>query len=698
MAAADLLLEIGTEEIPARFMPGALKQLQDMCGKFLVEERLAYESMHTYGTPRRLILLVKNLEERQRDLEEKKRGPTSEIAYDEKGNPTKAALGFARKLGIAVEELQLEKTEKGEYLVALHKITGRPAIDLLPEVLPDLLKSISFPKSMYWEKSKVRFARPIRWLLCLYGSQPVQFNYAGLAAGRQTRGHRFLKPDPLDVADTADYFSIMEEASVFVDPVKRSSLIAEGVRAAAHEGGGIACIQEELLQEVTFLVENPQPVFCSFPASYLDLPREVLVTTMQSHQRYFPVEDNQGSLLPHFVAVSNNPSASLENVRGGNERVLKARLADARFFYGEDLKTTLEEKTDKLKHILFQEELGTVYDKTQRLLSLTEFLAGRINAIGENEKKEALRAAYLCKADLGTLMVGEFPELQGVMGKEYALRSGESTGVAEAISEHYRPRFAGDSLPGSKAGALVALADKTDHLAGCFAVGIRPSGSQDPYALRRHSLGLLQILLEYSVEVPVDELLERALSLLKERLKDLQEQEVKGQILEFFRGRLRFYFQESEIDYDIIDAVLATPLKEISFLWQKVLFLQKKRTGNDLQNITIAYSRAANLAYQGEPDYPVQESLLQEEKEKELYYRYLEAKEKLDAALFEKDLNRLFSALVGLKEPLDHFFDDVLVMVDEQEKRLNRLALLREVQKLYLELADFSRIVFSGTY
>lgn len=698
MATADLLLEIGTEEIPASFMPAAMKQLQDMCGKFLGEERLAYESIHTFATPRRLILLVKKLEERQRDLEEKKRGPTSEIAYDEKGNPTKAALGFARKLGITVEELQLEKTEKGEYLVALHKITGRPAINLLPKILPDLLKSISFPKSMYWEKSKVRFARPIRWLLCLYGSQPVQFTYAGLAAGRQTRGHRFLKPGPLDVADTGNYFSIMEEASVVVDPARRSNLIAEGVRAAALEGGGTACVQEELLQEVTFLVENPQPVFCSFPASYLDLPREVLVTTMQSHQRYFPVENSRGSLLPHFVAVSNNPSASLENVRGGNERVLKARLADARFFYGEDLKTTLEEKTDKLKHILFQEELGTVYEKTQRLLNLTDFLAGRIGAIGEKEKKEALRAAYLCKADLGTLMVGEFPELQGVMGKEYALRSGESAGVAEAIAEHYRPRFAGDGLPGSKAGALVALADKMDHLSGCFAVGIRPSGSQDPYALRRHSLGLLQILLEHSVEVPVDELVERALSLLKERLKDLQEQEVKKQILEFFRGRLRFYFQESEIDYDIIDAVLATTLNEISFLWQKVHFLQKSRTGNDLQNITIAYSRAANLSYQGEPDYPVQENLLQEEKEKELYSKYLETKEKVDAALVEKDLHRCFSALVELKEPLDHFFDNVLVMVDEQEKRLNRLALLREVQKLYLEFADFSRIVFPGTF
>ncbi len=696
MATADLLLEIGTEEIPARFMPGALGQLQDMCGRLLGEERLGFASIHTFATPRRLILQVKGLEERQRDLEEKKKGPAREAAFDNQGNPTKAALGFARKLGLPVEELQLEQVGKGEYLVALHKIAGRPALEILPELLPRLLKSISFPKNMFWEKSRVRFARPLRWLFCLYGSRPVEFTYAGLTAGRQTRGHRFLKPGPLEVTDAESYFPLLEEAFVVVDQEQRSRLITQGVRAAAREGGGVACIEEELLQEVTFLVEYPHPVLCSFPESYLDLPREVLVTTMQSHQRYFPVEDSRGRLLPLFVTVSNNPSAPLENVRGGNERVLKARLADARFFYGEDLKTPLEEKTLKLKHILFQEELGTVYEKTRRLVSLTDFLAERSGALTEKEKEEALRAAYLSKADLATLMVGEFPELQGAMGKEYALRSGESAGVAEAILEHYRPRFAGDSLPRSGPGALVALADKADHLAGCFAVGIRPSGSQDPYALRRHSLGLLQILLEHNLKVPLEELLNRALLMLKEHLEYLEEKEVKGQILEFFRGRLRFYFQEKAVDYDIIDALLAVPLQDLPFLWQKAQFLQERRQGKELQDTATAYNRAANLAQQGDPDRQVQEELLQEEREKELYSQYRKAKTEVEKALSARDLSRALSCLAGLKDPLDHFFDNVLVMVEEEELRLNRLALLRKVQELYLEFADFSRIVFPG--
>ncbi len=696
MSTADLLLEIGTEEIPACFMPAAQEQLHDMCCRFLEEERLDYESVNTFATPRRLVLQVKSLEERQQDLEEKKRGPTRDIAYDEKGNLTKAALGFARKLGLSVEDLQLEKVGKGEYLVAHHKITGRQAVEVLPELLPRLIKTISFPKNMYWEKSRVKFARPIRWLLCLYGSQLIEFSYAGIVAGRQTRGHRFLKPGPLYVEDSESYFRIMEDASVIVDPEQRSRLIVEGAHAAALEGGGVVCIQEELLQEVTFLVENPHPVFCSFPANYLDLPREVLVTTMQSHQRYFPVEDSFGNLLPYFVTISNNPSAPVENVQGGNERVLKARLADARFFYGEDIKTTLEEKTEKLKHILFQEELGTVFEKTLRLINLTNYLLEKSSLIREKSKKDVLRAAYLCKADLGTLMVGEFPELQGIMGKDYALQSGENTDVAEAISEHYLPRFAGDSLPVSIAGALVALADKIDHLVGCFAIGIRPSGSQDPYALRRHSLGLVQIILEHNIEIPIEELLDHALSLLKERLQDLQKDEAKKQILEFLHGRLRFFFQESEVDYDIIDAVLATPINEIPFLREKVYFLQKKRGGKELQDIATAYNRAANLAYQSEPDFSVQEDLFQEETEKELYFQYLEAKEKVDSALSGKDLPRAFSVFAGLKDPLDHFFDHVLVMVEEEETRFNRLALLREVKQLYLKFADFSKLVFSG--
>ncbi len=693
--ARDLLLEIGTEEIPACFMPAALAQLRERAARLLEENRLELEGLHTMGTPRRLVLQVRGLAENQDAIEEKLKGPSRDVAYDENGEPTKAAQGFARKLGLSVEDLQVEDQGNKQYLVAFRKIPGEKTSEVLKKVLPSLVKSLSFPKNMFWEESRTRFARPIRWLLCLFGGDVVPFEYAGLKAGRETRGHRLLSPGKVDVNSAGDYLAVVEKAGVWVDHTSRAEEIEAQVAEAALGCGGREYIEPALLEEVTFLVEQPTAVACTFPEDFLELPREVLVTTMQSHQRYFPVERPDGTLSAHFITVSNNPHAPVENIRNGNERVLKARLADARFFFEEDLKTSLEEKADKLNEIVFQEELGTVYDKTLRVQSLVLFLADKLPELSEEERRAAERAAYLCKADLTAQMVGEFPELQGVMGREYALRSGEEEAVAETIFEHYLPRYAGDDLPHSSIGALVALADRVDHLAGCFAVDIRPTGSQDPYALRRQSLGIMQIMLEHRLPVGFEELAAKALSMMEEKLGPIDREGLVEEVKEFSWQRLRYLFQEKGVDYDIVDAVLSAPLGNVFALWQRARFLQDVREKEELALAAEAYVRIANLAHRaGETRFDPE--MLQEKEEKELFEKYLEAEDRVRQALEGENFLRALKVLAELKTFVDRFFDEVLVMVEDEALRNNRLALLRSLQDCYLSLADFSKIVFSG--
>ncbi len=694
MTSKDLLLEVGTEEIPARFMPGALSQLKEKAGKLLDENRLGYGRIMTMGTPRRLVLQVEGLECAQQSLREKKKGPSREAAYDPDGNPTKAAIGFASKLGVSVDELEIETVGKGEYLVAVQEIPGQSTPEVLLQLLPALIKGLAFPKTMYWEENKVRFARPIRWLLCLYGEAEVPFSYAGLQAGRQTRGHRFQAPGPFTVQKPEHFFAVLEEAHVIVDPVERREMIKKQAWEAVAEAGVEPYLEPELLEEVTFLVENPNAVLCSFPESYLQLPREVLVTTMQSHQRYFPTQDASGSISPYFIAVSNNGNAPAENIRSGNEKVLRARLADADFFYNEDSKTSLDDRVESLKNILFQEELGTVYEKTRRMLALVDFLSERLPGISEKYKEAAKRAATLSKADLTTYMVGEFPELQGIMGQEYALKSGESPQVATAILEHYRPRFAGDQFPETLPGALVSIADKADHLAGCFAIGIRPSGSQDPYALRRTGLGLLQVVLEREIDVSFQELIINTLELFRERLENLDIEVLTREIVEFTWHRARFFFQEKGVDYDLVEAVLNSPLDRLPEIARHLYFLQDKRSDQRLAEAATAYIRVANLAGKAGPGAAVEEDLLQEASEKKLYQKALETAQQLKELLKHKDLEKSLLLLAELKEDIDHFFEQVLVMVDDEKLRNNRLALLLQLQTLYLQVADFSKIVF----
>lgn len=696
MTVHDLLLEIGCEEIPARFMAGGLKQLQEKTERLCREYRLDFGEVLTLGTPRRLVLFVKDLAEKQSGKEEKIKGPARQVAFDAEGKPTKAALGFAGKFGLTVEELRLEKTEKGEHLFAVKKIAGEKTAKILKELLPELLKILTFPKNMFWPESKIRFPRPIRWLLCLYGAEVVPFTCGGLIAGDQTKGHRFLAPASFTVRTPADYFPVLEAAGVLVDPERRWEAIRDKVQSAAAERGLRAAIDPALLEEVTFLVEKPEIVVCSFPENYLQLPREVLITTMQSHQRYFPLEDQHGNISSSFIAVSNNSAAPASTVRRGYEKVLKARLADAQFFYAEDLKTPLENKVEKLKRILFQEGLGTLYEKSGRLIDICRLLSERLH-FSPAERKTALRAAYLCKADLATEMVGEFPELQGSMGREYALRSGEEEAVAGAVFEHYLPRFAGDELPRTRPGALVALADKADHLAAFFALGLRPTGSQDPYALRRQCFGLLQILLEHDFSLTFEELLMQVLGLFELDIieKTGSPAELFGQIKEFAWQRLRHLFQGKGLDHDLIEAVLHTPRDEVSSLWRQVSFLQENRRNEDLALAASAYTRIANLARQASLEVELEPELLQEEGEKELYRQYMRTKKEVGAGgLAGNDLARMLAALAALKKHLDLFFEEVLVMVEDEKIRANRLALLLALKNLYLQLADFSKITF----
>ncbi len=698
MTGSDFILEIGTEEIPARFMPGALEQFKEQALELLKSNGLAYHEVKTWGTPRRLVLFVANLAGLQEDREERKKGPSRDAAFDADGKPTRAALGFAEKQGLRVDELEFERSGKKEYLVAVRKIPGKKTPEVLQEVLPSLIKSIVFPKNMVWEQSKVKFARPIRWMLCLFGEESVNFSYAGLSSGRETRGHRFLNPGPFIISSPSHYFSCLQDAGVVLDHEKRELLIKEKVEEAARRLNGSASLDRDLLLEVTFLVENPEAISCSYPQSYLDLPREVLVTTMQSHQRYFPVEDETGTIRPFFVAVSNNGAASPDNIRRGNEKVLKARLADARFFYDEDQKVTLEERVQDLKNILFQEDLGTLYEKTERLQELTGFLIEKISNMIDEERRASLRAAFLAKADLTTHMVGEFPELQGIMGREYALRSGETIETAVAIYEHYLPRFAGDVLPSTMGGVVLALADKTDHLAGCFAVGIRPSGSQDPYALRRQALGILHILLYHRLSLSFEDLIRQALFLLKKKLPHLSEEKIEElteEIRRFTWQRLRYYFQEEGIDYDIIEAVLSTSLDNITSLAERIRFLQANRESEEMKDIAAAYIRVANLARNAAPGVSPDRDYLLEEGEKQLYASVLQAEKEIHVAWEGGDFDGVLKTMALLKGPVDGFFEQILVMAEEEKIRSNRLALLKGISDLYQQMADFSKIVFT---
>ena len=691
MRKESFLLEIGTEEIPARFINPALKQLAEAAAVEMKRERLVYDDIQAFGTPRRLALLVSGLAEKQQVLEEKKKGPAAKAAYDADGNPTKAAEGFARSQGVAVEELFTEDVAGVPYVFAVRYEPGQDVLSLLPALCERIIRSLNFPKPMFWYSKDIRFARPIRWLTALWGSTAVPFTFAGLTASEMTYGHRFLAPQAVPIKEAAAYPEVMRQSFVMVDPQERKAAITALVEEAAAGLGGHSVLHEELLEEVVNLVEYPGVVTGEFAPEYLEVPQEVLITAMRTHQRYFPVFGADNKLLPYFITISNGTRAEYaDNVRTGNERVLRARLADARFFFEEDRKQPLINYVEKLDNIVFMEPLGTMRQKTERTAALVQKLADELG-IEAAVRETAVRAAYLAKADLMTQMVYEFPELQGIMGGYYARLSGESEAVAVAVAEHYAPRFAGDAPPATLPAALVALADKMDTLAACFALGLIPTGSQDPYALRRSATGVAATLFAHHLPLTVERLSELALAALQTHLTQPLS-EVTAQLADFILQRVRFILAEQGLRYDVIDAVLAGSDHNLPVLRQRAQVLQDKLNSPALEQILTPFTRVANLA-RSESSKAVTPELLTAAAEKELYQAVLAAAEKVQTAAASGDFNAVFTALTPLYQPIEQFFADVMVMAEDLTLRENRLALLGEIKKLFLTLGDISKIV-----
>ncbi len=695
--ARDFLLEIGVEELPARFLDPALAQLHKLTGQVLQDNRLGYGKITTCGTPRRITVFVHAVEENQQSLMQEVKGPAVKVAFNGAGEPTRAALGFAKSNGLGVEELVRKSVGPVEYVFAIKQETGRPAAEVLEELVPVLIGGLHFPKPMRWGDLDMRFARPIRWLLCLFGGDVLPFNLAGLHADRYTYGHRFLSNGQLVVSEANEYFEVMRRAHVLVEVNERRETIRRQIiEAAAREGGQVE-IDAGLLDEVTNIVEYPTALCGSFDKDYLQMPEEVLITPMREHQRYFPVRGTDGRLLSRFVAVSNSGSdeESINIIRAGNEKVLRARLSDAAFFWQEDLKTNLADRVEGLKKVVFQESLGTVYEKVQRITSLADLVANRLGA-GLQDKRDTARAAYLAKSDLLTNMVYEFPELQGIMGREYALRQDELPAVARAIYEHYLPRFAGDELPETLPGQVLSIADKADTIVGCYSLGIMPTGSQDPYALRRQALGICNIILDGELVLSMKEIIAQAYKGYVGRVQmKLSLEQVAGELEEFFRQRLRGLFIDRGLSYDTVDAVLAAGIDDLSGTWLRGQALERFRSDSAFDALLTAFTRAHNLAKKVTGD-SVDPTLFESVAERELYQSFQSVSASVIAPINDRAYGTALSLIAQLQKPVDRFFSDVMVMVDDERVRDNRLALLKKIAAFISSLADLNKIVISN--
>ena len=684
MTAKSLLLEIGTEEIPAHAMPNILAQLKTLAENAFKDARISIGSIQTLGTPRRLALIINGVAERQADVSEERRGPSIKIAFDAEGKPSKAAIGFARGQKVAPEDL----IKRDGYVYAVVHQTGQPTDELLKAILPKLICSLSFPNNMRWGDLDFKFIRPIRWLVALLDDEIIPFEIANVKSGRMSRGHRFLSDGDFEIKTAADYVSDCEKNYVVVDQDRRRVMITAEIEAVAKEHNGRAEITDDLLEEVLYLVEYPTALAGSFETKYLELPAEAVITPMRDHQRYFPVKDFDGKLMPLFITVRNGGREYLDIVQHGNERVLKARLEDAQFFFNEDRKKSLEQHRDKLKTVVFQEGLGSVYEKTQRLEKLSAKIASMIRADDE-ERANAIRAAQLSKADLVTGMVTEFTELQGVMGREYAKLDGEPIEVSTAIDEHYMPRFAGDAQPHSTAGRILSLADKIDNLVATFSRGLIPTGSQDPFALRRQALGIVNMLIEAKWSISISELVDEAMNLLGINDDDRREK-MQSDIADFMKLRLKNVLS-NEVRYDVIDAVLED-VDDIYAVTLRAHAVERFLATPDSTAIIQAFVRAGNIAKKSMA-MSIDEKLLSADAEVVLYKAFNAIKVVAVELIAKRDYVGALEALRKLAQPIDSFFDAVMVMAEDERVRNNRLGLLKSIDELVKGVADFSKIV-----
>lgn len=687
--AKDLLLEIGVEELPSAFLPETINELQQLTRSSLENYRLQYESIKVMATPRRLTVYIKELAEQQADARIENRGPKKEIAFDKDGNPSKAGLGFARGQGMNFEELKIRQVGDVEYVFACKTEIGNATTDILTELLQGIITSLPFPKSMRWGNFSMRFARPIRWLLALFGSDLVSLQIENIASDRYTYGHRFLSQGKLEIKDSHQYFKQLQDHYVILDQDERRDLIRQQIQKVAADMNATAMHNPDLLEEITYLVEYPTAFYGSFSPSYLQVPAEVLTTSMIEHQRYFPLYDKAGKLMPGFIGVRNGNDFSLDVVRAGNERVLRARLEDALFFWNEDTRQPIEEMTRNLKEVLFQERLGNLQEKVDRLAVMARYIGQQLSL---SEPDLINRSATLCKADLLSNMVYEFPELQGIMGRYYAQHSGEEAEVCEAIFEHYLPRFSGDNLPATATGTVLSLAEKVHNLTGCFAIGFRPSGSQDPYALRRQALGMVNIILSQQLELDLKDIFATAYDCFEMVKPDIDKTTAVNELNDFILQRLRGILMERHYSYDVVDAVLACPSSNITDLQRRVEAVNQLKQSGYYEDFMVVYNRANNLSKKWEEDSYSAEVLV-DDSEKHLYQQIKAVGPRIEQAVEQHNYTLAIQQLAELRPAVDAFFEAVMVMVDDETLKAARMGMLKQIAASCHLIAQFNKLV-----
>lgn len=725
----ELILEIGTEEIPAGFLEEAIKNLSSIAEREFKDNLISYKDINTFGTPRRLVLRVSGLSDKQSDKIDEIIGPPKRIAYDDSGSPTKATVGFAKAQGVDTRDLVVVNREKGEFIAVKREIKGQKTKNVLTELLPKIILAISFRKSMRWTDGNIAFVRPIRWILSLYGGKKVSFELGEIESDSRTRAHRFMSPKPFRVKDWEEYISRLEKGSVIVDGAKRREIIKREIEHIAKEIGGIPLADEELLETVSNLVEYPVVLKGNFDNEFLNIPKEVLISVMKNQQKYFPVFSNSDEaahrsslyneasqeLLPHFIFVCGTPVKDPQIVVIGNERVIKARFTDAQFFFKEDTKTSLSEKVEKLKSMGFLSDLGTYYDKTGRLGTMTVTtqgpMEGLVTVIGnmlgfQDSVQDLERAAKLSKADLATQMVFEFPELQGTMGKYYALISGEKKEVARAIEEQYMPTSREGKLPETNIGAILSIADKVDTISACFISGLTPTGTSDPYALRRQAIGILNIILDKQFHLSLRSIFNSGLIRIGDQLQKMRPDlpqslsSLLAEIMNFIIERFRNIMISEGFPQDVIDAVISaereTSIEDEKYVEdhdivetkRKIEALSEFRKASDFDSLAITFKRVVHIV-KGQPRSTVNPGLFTQS-EKQLYQSYLDVKQYVEQS--GSNYKEVLSQMRSLKEPVDKYFIDVLVMDKDEDIRLNRLSTLWEVRDLFFKIADFSKI------
>ncbi|MFO8090424.1 MAG: glycine--tRNA ligase subunit beta [Desulfatiglandaceae bacterium] len=687
---AELLFEIGTEEIPSGYLGQGLADLKALSVSCLAENRIEYAGgVFTYGTPRRLVLIVKAVAETQQDTTEEMTGPPVRVAFDGQGNPTKAAVGFAERQGVPVEALDRVETPKGEYLFLKRTIPGRRTIDVLAEVLPGLIGSIPWPKSMRWGRVSMPFVRPIHWITALFGGEVIPFEAAGITSSAYTFGHRFMAPEGVEVCSVEEYMNAMERGFVVVDPAERRNLIQDMIRKAASGSGGIPADDPELLSTVANLVEFPSAVCGSFDRAFLSLPEPVLVTAMKEHQKYFSVYDESGRLLPNFVAVNNTVAKDEAVVGKGHERVLRARLADAVFFFEEDRKKPLTDRLEDLEGVIFQAELGTSRAKVIRFSELAVSLSRRV---APESTTSVEHAAKLCKCDLVTQVVGEFPSLQGVMGASYARLEGYDEEICRAIQEHYLPVRAGDQVPSSDVAAVVGVADRLDSIVGYFAIGLEPSGNADPFALRRHALAVLRILEQKGWEVSLRRLVREDADILARDGGIAVPEDTVDRVMQFCKERYRRMLLRENYDVDSVESVLSIDFDWISNLRTRIEQVGRfSRESEKFGALCLTFKRVRNILKKETMRYPVDPGLFRDGCETSLWEAATAVEEGISEPLRLRDYYTAAVKLTELGKPVDDFFDGVEIMTDDESLRFNRLGMLQSIEDLILQVADFSR-------